>query len=193
MNIRNFFFACLCTIGLVQAETASATWVRDYVRTIPDFPKSGVSFLCISPLLKNPQAFAKVIDTLAERYVDKKIDAITGLDSRGFIFGAALAYKMQLPFILIRKPGKLPGDVEKVGYALEYGHNTVEIQRDALSPGERVLVVDDILATGGTAAAACTLVERLGAEVVEVAVIIELGFLSGREKVIQPVFSLEVF
>ena len=190
MIIRNFFLACVCAMGFVQAETADAKWILDYVQPIPDFPKKGIVFQWYAQLLRDPIAFHKAIDAFAKRYQEMDIDAIAGLDSRGFIFGAALAYKLQVPFILVRKPGKLPGDVERIDYTLEYGTNTFEVEKDSVLPGQRVLVIDDLLATGGTAAAACALVERSGAEVAEVAVLIELGFLNGREKITQPVFSL---
>lgn len=177
-------------MGFVQAETANAQWILDYVQPIPDFPKKGIVFQWYAQLLRDPVAFHKAIDAFAERYEEMEIDAIAGLDSRGFIFGAALAYKLQVPFILVRKPGKLPGDVERIDYSLEYGTNTFEMERDSVLPGQRILVIDDLLATGGTAAAACALVEKLGGEVAEVAVLIELGFLNGREKITPPVFSL---
>lgn len=165
-------------------------WIHDYIVTTPNFPKSGIQFKSYGPLLKDPEAFKKMIGAFAERYREKEIDVIVGLDARGFIFGTALAYELNLPFVMIRKAGKLPGDVEQIDYALEYGKSTLELDRPSLNPGDRVLVVDDLMATGGTAKAACELVERLGATVSEVACMIELSPLGGREKVGHSVFSL---
>ena len=176
--------------AFAQETTANATWILDHTETFADFPQPGILFRSITPLLKNPEAFKKATAEFANRYRSMNIDAIAGLDSRGFIFGAALAYEMNLPFVLIRKPGKLPGDLEKISYSLEYGSASFEIEKSSLKPGQRVLVIDDVLATGGTASAACELVERLGAEVVEVACMIELSVLKGREKIGRPVFSL---
>lgn len=173
-----------------ESETLHATWILDYVHPVADFPKAGIQFQWYAHLLREPKAFSKAINEFAKRYRDSKIEVIAGLDSRGFIFGAALAYELKLPFILIRKPGKLPGNVERIDYELEYGHNSFEIEKDSLQKGQKVLVIDDVLATGGTAAAACHLIERLGAEVVEVACLIELPILEGRKRVQHPVFSL---
>lgn len=170
--------------------SAQSTWIDEYIITVPDFPKPGIQFKCYPDLLRNPEAFHKAIRTMAERYKDSKLDAIVGLDSRGFIFGTALAYEMNLPFVMARKPGKLPRPVEKIDYQLEYGSASLEIEVDTLKPGERVLIVDDLLATGGTAKAAASLVERLGAEVVEVACLIELAGLNGRENLDRPFYSL---
>lgn len=191
MRLQSFLFLCACLCGgAASADTANANWILDYVHPVADFPKPGVQFQWYAHLMREPEAFKRAIDAFADRYQDLGIEAIAGLDSRGFIFGAALAYKLGIPFILIRKPGKLPGDVEKIDYELEYGKNSFEIERDTLYPGQKVLVIDDLLATGGTAAAACALIERLGAEVLEVACLMELTFLSGRENVPHPVFSL---
>lgn len=152
-----------------------------FIRPVPDFPKPGILFRDISPLLKSPEAFAEVIDELAKRW-EGKADAIAALDARGFIFGSALAVKLGLPLSMVRKQGKLPGDCYQESYGLEYGKDTVELQKDAFPKGAQVLIVDDLLATGGTAAAACALVERAGGSVVGCAFVIELADLEGRSK-----------
>lgn len=196
--LRKFLFlqfVTLLTANFIFATeknnlTNHSTWILDYIHPVADFPAKGVQFQWYAHLLREPKAFRKAIKEFAKRYKNSSIDAIAGLDARGFIFGSALAYELKLPFIFIRKPGKLPGNVEKICYALEYGYNAFEIEKDSLQPGQKVLVIDDVVATGGTAAAACTLVERLGAKVVEVACLIELPFLKGREKISCPVFSL---
>jgi len=151
------------------------------VRNVPDFPKPGVQFKDITTLLKNAQAFRRIIDGWVERYKDEQIDAIVGVDARGFIFAGALAYAMGLPFIPVRKKGKLPAETYSEEFQLEYGTDCVEIHRDALDAGARVVVVDDLLATGGTVRAICRLLERLGAEVAECVFVIELPPLKGRE------------
>lgn len=156
--------------------------IRALIRDIPDFPVKGIVFKDICPVLQDPEAFNEVIDVMAERYQNQKIDAIVGMESRGFIFGAPLALKMEIPFVLVRKAGKLPAETVKVDYTLEYGEATLEIHKDALEPGQRVLIVDDLLATGGTAAATIELIEDVGADVVTCAFFIELGFLKGRDK-----------
>lgn len=161
------------------------------VRNIPDFPLPGIQFKDITTLIGNGPAFAEVIKTMADRYVDTGIDAVAGIESRGFIFSAPIALQLGVGLVPIRKPGKLPADTYQVEYALEYGTNKLEIHRDALSPGARVLLVDDLLATGGTINAACQLIERAGGTVAELAFVIELSFLGGREKLTPyPVFSL---
>lgn len=165
--------------------------LTDYIRDIPDFPKKGIVFKDITPLLQAPEAFSAVIDQLAERYRDRGMTAIMGIESRGFIFGAALAKVLSLPFVLARKPGKLPYKTIAESYALEYGEATLEVHEDALKQGDKVLVIDDLLATGGTMQASCKLVERLGAEVAEIATVVELAFLNGREKLGgRPYFTL---
>jgi adenine phosphoribosyltransferase len=158
---------------------SSEHW-QDCIRDIPDFPKPGNVFKDITPLLADGQAFAQVVSELA-CLVDKDVDAIVGIESRGFIFGAALAQQLGLGLITVRKPGKLPADVHSVEYELEYGVDRLEIHRDALSRGHRVVIVDDLLATGGTAAATIELVRALGAEVSACLFVIELAFLNGRE------------
>ena len=151
------------------------------IRCIPDFPKPGILFRDITTLLKDPAAFGFVIDELARRYGGRGIDAIAGIESRGFIFGAALAAKIGCGFIPIRKPGKLPAQTVSAEYCLEYGTDKIEMHRDAVAPGMRVLLIDDLLATGGTMRAACELVEQTGGTVVECCCIIELSALAGRK------------
>lgn len=181
-------------IALFTLTTAfashSTAWVHEYIETVPDFPKPGIQFKCYPALLKNPEAFHRTIRTFADRYRDYNLDTIVGLDSRGFIFGTALAYEMNLPFVMVRKPGKLPREVEKIHYELEYGKASFEIEVETIKAGDRVLIMDDLLATGGTASAAAALVERLGGEVVEVACLIELVGLHGRENLNRPFYSL---
>lgn len=158
-------------------------YVREHVREVPDFPKPGILFLDVTTIVKDAKAFNLCIDYLYENFIDEKIDYVAGIESRGFIFGAALAARMNTGFIPIRKPNKLPAETIKETYSLEYGTDTIEMHADALKSGDRVLVIDDLLATGGTAAAACNLVKRVGAEVVASAFIIELDPLKGREKI----------
>lgn len=156
--------------------------LTQFVRNIPDFPIPGVQFKDITPLLGNAQAFDAAIEQFAQRYANQQLQAIVGIESRGFIFGAPLALRLGIGFVPIRKPGKLPAQTIGVDYSLEYGTNRLEIHNDALQAGDRVVVVDDLLATGGTVVAACDLLNQLGAEVVEAAFLIELTFLGGREK-----------
>ena len=156
--------------------------IRQAIREIPDFPKPGIVFKDITPLLANRPLFAKTIDLLAERYRAEKIDTVLGIESRGFIIGAALAYKLGAGFSVVRKPGKLPFETHSASYALEYGVDTLEIHIDAISRDARVVIADDLIATGGTAAATAELVTKLGGTVVECAFVIELSFLKGREK-----------
>ena len=164
------------------------------IRNVPDFPKPGIQFKDITTLLKNARAFQYVIDTWKCRYLDQNIQAIVGADARGFIFGGALAYAMHLPFIPVRKRGKLPAKTINGNFNLEYGVDSVEIHVDALAPGQRVVVIDDLLATGGTMAATVALVKLLGAEIVEISFLIELTALKGREKLAGlPVHSFITF
>lgn len=156
--------------------------IRSAIRDIPDFPKPGIVFKDITPLLSNGTLFGKTIDLIAERYKDRKIDTVLGIESRGFIVGAALAYKLGAGFSVVRKPGKLPYQTHRANYELEYGTDTLEIHIDAIPPKARVVIADDLIATGGTAAATAELVTKLGGTVVECAFVIELGFLNGREK-----------
>ena len=154
--------------------------LRTLIRDIPDYPKEGILFFDITPLLGDPAGFRQAIDLLAERFADSGATKIVAAEARGFIFGAALAYKMGLGFVPVRKPGKLPGAVIEQRYALEYGEDALQVQADALRPGTRVLLVDDVLATGGTLLAARSLMRRQGAEVVGAAVLFEMLALGGR-------------
>jgi adenine phosphoribosyltransferase len=161
------------------------------IRSVPDFPVEGILFYDITTLLKNPTAFKNCIDQLTDQYREKGVDLVVGMESRGFIFGTPVAYQLGVGFVLIRKPGKLPAESISESYDLEYGSNTLEIHVDAIEKGQKVLVVDDLLATGGTAVATCNLIEKLGGQVVGVAFVIELTFLTGREKLKDyEVFSL---
>jgi adenine phosphoribosyltransferase len=152
------------------------------IRDVPDFPVKGILFRDITTLIRNADAFQEVVNLLADHYVNLDIDVVVAIESRGFVFGAPLAYELGAGFVPVRKSGKLPADTISESYTLEYGTNTLEMHRDAIEPGRRVLVVDDLLATGGSARAAVNLVEQLGGEVVGVAFMIELGFLHGRDK-----------
>jgi len=152
------------------------------IREVPDFPKAGINFFDITTLLKDAEGLRAVIDGLCNLYKGEGVDTVVGIEARGFIFAPALAYAMKAGFVPIRKPKKLPAAVESMPYGLEYGSDTIEIHQDAVSAGHNVLIVDDVLATGGTAAAAAKLVERLGGKVVGLGFVIELDFLKGREK-----------
>ena len=152
------------------------------IRAVPDFPRPGVMFRDITPLLANAVAFAQCIGALAEPWQDHRVQEVCGIEARGFIFGAALAQKLHAGFVPLRKPGKLPPPVVSVDYQLEYGSDRLEVQRDAIKPGERVLLVDDVLATGGTLLAACELVSQLQAELIGASVVIELEALQGRAR-----------
>ena len=153
-----------------------------YIRDVPDFPIPGILFRDITPLLADPRAFRSVVDTFVERCKAYDVEAVVGIESRGFIFGTPLAYILNVPFVPVRKAGKLPAARMSVEYALEYGTSQLDIHADALAQGQRVVIVDDLLATGGTAAAAAKLVELIGGKVQELLFLIELGFLKGREK-----------
>ncbi len=153
-----------------------------FIRHIPDFPQPGIVFKDITPLLQDPHAFRNVVNTMAVYYEQKNVDVIVGIDARGFIFGSALAYRLGVSFVPIRKSGKLPYRTHEASYELEYGTDTLAIHQDACTPGSRVLICDDVIATGGTVAASINLVEKLGSEVAGIAVLIELTFLNGREK-----------
>ncbi len=152
------------------------------IRDIPNFPKPGVVFKDITTLIKNGKAFNEVIDIFYRKTRGKKIDLVLAVESRGFIFGGALANKLKAGFVPVRKPGKLPWAVEQESYSLEYGQDTLQIHQDAVKKGQKVLIIDDLLATGGTLQAACKLVEKLGGKVVGILVLVELSFLKGREK-----------
>ena len=157
-------------------------WLKEHVRDIPDWPQPGVNFKDITPLLAAPDAFAATVDAVAAPYSGERIDKVLGIEARGFVFAAPVAYRHAAGFVPVRKPGKLPFTIESQEYELEYGTNLLEVHRDAVQPGERVLIVDDVIATGGTAEASATLVERLGGEVAGFSFVLELGFLHGREK-----------
>jgi adenine phosphoribosyltransferase len=165
--------------------------LKKLIREVPDFPKPGILFYDITTLLKDRRGFAMLIDALAEHYLDKDIDLVLGMEARGFIFGPALAYRLNAGFIPVRKPGKLPAATTKYDYALEYGTNTLEIHKDAIEEGQRVIIVDDLLATGGTAEATAKLAESLGADIAGLGFVVELDFLNPRAKLKQyDVFSL---
>ena len=156
--------------------------LTDYIRDIPDFPKPGIVFKDITPLMKEPAAFKAAIDGLIAAFKGVEFDYIVGIESRGFLFGAPMAAQLGVGFLPIRKPGKLPYETETIEYALEYGSGTLEIHADACGEGHRVLIIDDLLATGGTVAATRALIERLGGTVVGAGFVVELAFLNGREK-----------
>jgi len=168
--------------------------LKEKIRNIPDFPKPGILFRDITTLLKDATAFQEVIAQLAERYAAQSLDRIAGIEARGFIFGAALAARLRTGFVPLRKPGKLPATTYSAQYELEYGTDRIEMHVDAIEQGSRVLLIDDLLATGGTMQAACALVEQAGGRIVECAFIIELADLQGRKKLAgRPVFSLIVY
>ena len=162
--------------------TMSADRLKSLIREVPDFPKKGILFYDITTLLKDKAGFATLIDLLSEHYVGQNIDLVLGMEARGFIFAPALAYRLNVGFVPVRKPGKLPAECVKFDYALEYGTNSLELHKDAIHKGQRVLIVDDLLATGGTAAATAKLAESLGATIVGLGFVVELEFLKGREK-----------
>ena len=172
--------------------------IKSRIRTVPDYPKKGIMFRDITTLIKDPVGFRLVIDSLTQRYItgDIHFDTIVGIEARGFIMGGALAYTLGKGFVPIRKAGKLPSDVEEQEYALEYGIDTIEIHKDALEQGEKILLVDDLLATGGTALAAADLIKKLGGDIVEMAFIVNLPDVGGEEKLKAKkynVFSLTEF
>lgn len=167
--------------------------ILDSIRGIPDFPKQGIYFYDITTLLLNATAFQHVIDILAERYKSQNVDVIAGFEARGFIFGPPLALRLNRPFVPLRKPGKLPGKTYKAAYDLEYGSDAIEVHVDAIKAGQRVVLVDDLIATGGTLAAGVKLMGMTGAQVVEAAAVLELAELNGRDKLPDtPVFALAV-
>lgn len=156
--------------------------LKKAIREIPDFPKEGILFYDITTLLQDRTIFKQAIDTMAERFVDNNVDMIVGIESRGFIFASALAYKLGAGLVLVRKPGKLPYKTYQATYELEYGTDSLEIHQDAVKPGQNVLIVDDLLATGGTVKATAELVKKFDANIIGIAFLIELAFLNGREK-----------
>jgi len=168
--------------------------IEHAIRNIPDFPKPGIQFKDITPVLADARLFSGSIDLLTANFEPGMVDAVVGIDARGFIFAAAAAVKLQAGFIPVRKKGKLPYQTHEQNYDLEYGTNTIAIHIDAVTPGSRVLLIDDLLATGGTAAAAAALLQKIGAEILEISFLIELSFLGGREKLkAYPVRSLVVY
>jgi adenine phosphoribosyltransferase len=156
--------------------------LKKLIREVPDFPKKGILFYDITTLLKDRLGLATLIDALSEHYINQDIDLVLGMEARGFIFAPALAYRLNAGFVPVRKPGKLPAATEKYDYALEYGTNTLEIHKDAIQKGQRVIIADDLLATGGTAEATAKLATSLGAEIVGLGFVVELDFLKGRDK-----------
>ena len=168
-------------------DTASeATWVREHIRSVPDYPEPGVNFRDITPLLGDSAAFGRAVDDLVSRFGDTRVDRVVGIESRGFILAAPVAYRLRAGFVPVRKPGKLPWAVAREEYQLEYGSDKLEIHRDAIHPREKILIVDDVLATGGTAGAAGRLVDNLGGDIVGFGFLIELADLNGRAKLDAP-------
>jgi adenine phosphoribosyltransferase len=155
--------------------------IESKIREIPDWPKKGINFKDITPLLEDKEVFYKVIDELADLYKGKKIDKIVGIDARGFIFASAVAYKLKTGLAIVRKKGKLPYKTISKSYSLEYGENVLEIHKDSILPGEKVLIVDDVLATGGTVKAVVSLVEKLGGKIIGISFLSELSYLNGRK------------
>lgn len=170
------------TIIVKEKESNIPELIKSKIRDVIDFPREGIVFKDITTVLRDPVAFKHSVDLLAEYFRKQRIDYIAGIEARGFIFGSALAYKLGVGFIPIRKPGKLPSKTERISYDLEYGKDSLEIHVDAVEPGKRVLIVDDLLATGGTAEAAIKLVKKIGGVIVGIAFVVELEFLKGREK-----------
>lgn len=164
------------------ATSVDAGWLKAHIRDVPDHPEPGVVFKDITPLLAHPEAFARVVDEVIAPFHGADIQKVVGIEARGFILASPIAYRFDAGFVPVRKAGKLPWQIEREEYELEYGTDLLEIHRDAVQPGERVLVADDVLATGGTAAATVRLVERLGGVVVGLAFMLELGFLHGRDR-----------
>ncbi|MBN2052375.1 adenine phosphoribosyltransferase [Candidatus Woesearchaeota archaeon] len=177
-----------------EREVDNTRIIKKAIRTIPNFPKKGIMFRDITTLLQNPKAFKKTCDALYKRYKGKKIDVVVAIESRGFIFGSVLAYMLGVGFVPVRKPGKLPHKTIREEYELEYGKDAVEMHADAISKGQRVLIIDDLIATGGTVAAAIKLVEKLGGKVLECCFVVELPELKGRQKIKgYPIFNLVEF
>jgi adenine phosphoribosyltransferase len=165
--------------------------LKKLIREVPDFPKPGILFYDITTLLKDRLGFARLIDALTEHYLNQNIDLVLGIEARGFIFGPALAYRLNAGFVPVRKPKKLPAEVLQWKYELEYGHDTLEIHKDAIKPGQRVVICDDLLATGGTATATADMVKQLGGDICGMGFVVELDGLKGREKLKSyDVFSL---
>jgi len=181
-NVKKVLIRTIEKFAKKDSSKKHLEYIKKSIRTIPHFPKQGVMYRDITTLLKDPEAMKKVMDIFTKKYKDKGIDIVTGIESRGFIFGSLLAEKINASFVPVRKKGKLPAEKETQEYELEYGTDTLEIHKDAIKPGQKVLVVDDLIATGGTAAATAQLVEKLGGKLEELAFVIELPDLKGREK-----------
>jgi len=162
--------------------TRDSSWLAGHLRDVPDFPKPGIVFKDLTPLLGDVDAFRYTVDAIADHAAGLTVDKVVGIEARGFIFAAAVAYRLGAGFVPVRKPGKLPWKTVTETYALEYGSDSLDIHHDAVAPGDTVYIVDDVLATGGTAAATCTLVERVGGAIAGLAFVVELGFLDGRAK-----------
>jgi adenine phosphoribosyltransferase len=175
----------------IRLGTPGAEELRDFIRDVPDFPKPGIMFRDITPMLADPAALSLAVEFMTHPYRSQHIDVVVGAESRGFIFGTAVARNLTAGFVPIRKPGKLPGRKISLTYELEYGTDTLEVHADAIKPGQRVLMVDDLLATGGTMRACCDMVEKLGGNIIGIAFLIELLGLNGRERLSKwPVYSL---
>jgi adenine phosphoribosyltransferase len=183
---RAWLFAPGLAVGYSSTEARMSPQpdldLKSFIRDIPDFPKPGILFRDITPLLRSPRAFRRAIERLAERYAGQSVDVVAAAEARGFIFAAPLALALNVGFVPVRKPGKLPFDTHAFHYELEYGSDSLEVHVDGISPGQRVLVVDDLLATGGTVAACCKLVEKCGAQVAGCAFLIELAALGGAQR-----------
>jgi len=191
-NVQNMKKLLLKTIEKLSTEDED--FIKGKIRTIPDWPKPGVMFRDITTLLKDNEGFKRVIDILYHKYKNRDIEIIAGIESRGFIVGSILAHKLNVGFVPIRKKGKLPHETEREEYDLEYGKDAVEIHKDAIKPGQKVLLIDDLIATGGTAQASAKLIEKLGGVIEEIAFVIELEDLKGREKLNKwEVFSVVKF
>jgi adenine phosphoribosyltransferase len=162
--------------------TRDPSWLAGHLRDVPDFPKPGIVFKDLTPLLGDVDAFRYAVDAIADHAAGLTVDKVVGIEARGFIFAAAVAYRLGAGFVPVRKAGKLPWKTVTETYALEYGSDSLDIHEDAVTPGDTVYIVDDVLATGGTAAATCTLVERVGGQIAGLAFVVELGFLGGRAK-----------
>ena len=167
---------------MVHGDAVNCEPLKQLIRTVPDFPKPGILFYDITTLLKDKTGFAQLVDAFAAHYIEREIDLVLGIEARGFIFGPALAYRLNAGFVPVRKPKKLPAPVARVSYDLEYGTDSLEIHLDAIEPGQRVIIVDDLLATGGTLQATVKLVRQLGGEIAGIGFAIELDFLDGRAK-----------
>jgi adenine phosphoribosyltransferase len=172
----------LSSNSTMKQDQLDQNQLKKLIREVPDFPQKGILFYDITTLLKDKAGFAALVDRLSEHYLDRQIDLVLGMEARGFIFAPALAYRLNAGFVPVRKPGKLPAETVRYDYSLEYGTNSLEIHKDAIQKGQRVIIVDDLLATGGTAEATAKLATQLGAEIAGLGFVVELDFLKGREK-----------